>query len=319
MTARAAAAHEAIQDDFAAAVLDGLSRPAKSIPCRFFYDARGSALFEEITRLPEYYPTRTEIGLLEAHAGAIADLAGPGRALVEFGSGSSRKTRILIEALPDLAAYVPIDIAADALDAAANELAAHYPGLAVTPVHADFTQGLTLPRAIRDAPLLGFFPGSTIGNFTRAGAQRFLARAAHLLGPEGALLIGVDLDKAEAILLPAYDDPGGVTAAFNLNLLARVNRELGGDLDLSAFAHEAVYNARAGRIEINIVSLADQEATILGRPFRFAAGERVHTENSHKYTLDGFANLARAAGWRPVRAWTDPDGLFSLHYLAPAG
>lgn len=304
--------------EFAEAVMEGLSRDSKEIPCRFLYDARGSELFERITGLPEYYPTRTEIALLERHGGDIARLAGPGRALVEFGSGSSRKTDILIERLERLAAYVPIDIAHEALGEAADRLAERHPELTILPVHADFNQAIALPDRVGLAPKLGFFPGSTIGNLNYDEAKAFLADAARLLGAGSGFLVGVDLKKDAGILVPAYDDSQGVTADFILNLLHRVNRELGGDFDVSQFALESVYNAEDGRIEIYIVSLADQRASVLGRTFAFAQGERIHAEYSHKYGVDEFQDLARASGWTATDAWTDPDGLFSLHYLSRA-
>lgn len=305
-----------MRDEFAEAVLTGLAEENKRIPCRFLYDARGSQLFEQITRLDEYYPTRTEIGLLEEIGPGISGLAGPGRAVVEFGSGSSRKTQILIDHLDDIVAYVPIDISDDALSEAAERLVRRHPDLPVLPVHADFNSQIVLPEPARSAPKLGFFPGSTIGNLTAEDARSFLSDAAALLGRRGALLIGVDLKKPLDILLPAYDDADGVTAAFNLNLLHRVNRELDGDIDVSQFAHEAIYNEEAGRVEIYLVSLADQEISVCGRKIRFSAGERVHTENSHKYSIEEFQEQARSAGWHPERVWTDDRALFSIHYLS---
>jgi dimethylhistidine N-methyltransferase len=302
-------------EEFAAAVLAGLARPARSIPCRFFYDARGCELFEEITRLPEYYPTRTETALLEAHAAEIAGLSGPGRVLIEFGSGSSRKTSLLISALRNLVAYIPIDVSAESLQEAAGWLSLRHWGLNTKPVVGDFLKPVTLPQFARTLPKLGFFSGSTIGNFTHDEAREFMRNTARLLGKGSRFLVGVDLKKPEHILVPAYDDAGGITAAFNLNLLARINRELDGDFELSRFAHEAIWNEDAGRIEIYIVSLADQRVRVLGREFRFARGERIHTENSHKYTVPEFQALAAASGWEPVRAWTDPAQLFSLHLL----
>ncbi|MGD9501056.1 MAG: L-histidine N(alpha)-methyltransferase [Methyloceanibacter sp.] len=305
-------------DDFAAAVLAGLARKPRSIPCRFFYDARGSELFEEITKLDEYYPTRIETALLEAYGSEIAARAGSGRALIEFGSGSSRKTSLLLSALQDVPAYIPIDIAAESLQEAAEWLGGRHPSLTILPLIADFTKPCALPRAARGRALLGFFSGSTIGNLTHDEARTFLANAARLLGKGSAFLVGVDLKKPASILLPAYNDARGVTAAFNLNLLVRINRELGGTFDLDRFAHEAVWNAKAGRIEMHLTSLADQTAHVQGRGFAFAKGETIHTENSHKYTVDEFQALARAGGWRPVKAWTDADKLFSLHLLSLA-
>ncbi len=301
--------------DFAEAVLAGLARPSRSIPCRFFYDAVGSALFEEITALPEYYPTRVETELLIAHGAEIVSLAAGERVLVEFGSGSSRKTSLLIQALGGVPAYVPIDIAGESLAEAAEWLKEQHADLVIAPLIADFTCAVALPAIARRGQRLGFFSGSTIGNLTHAEASAFLANAARLLGRESAFLIGVDLKKPPAILLPAYDDAKGVTAAFNLNLLARINRELGGNFDLARFAHEAVYDEEAGRIEMRLVSLVRQTVRVLGRDFAFAAGERIHTENSHKYSVDEFQALAHSAGWTPVQSWTDADRLFSLHLL----
>ena len=302
-------------DDFAEAVLLGLARRPRSIPCRFFYDARGSELFEEITKLDEYYPTRAETAVLEAHRGEIAALVGSGRILVEFGSGSSRKTSLLLGALDRVPAYIPIDIAAESLKEAATWLSGQHAGLTILPLIADFTTTRALPPVARSKRRLGFFSGSTIGNLSHAEAASFLANAARLLGRESAFLLGVDLKKPVSILVPAYNDGRGVTAAFNLNLLGRINRELGGNFDLSRFAHEAVYNEAQGRIEMYLVSLADQGARMLGREFAFAKGERIHTENAHKYTVKEFQGLARAAGWTPAKAWTDSDRLFSLHLL----
>jgi dimethylhistidine N-methyltransferase len=301
--------------DFAQAVLAGLARRPRSIPCRFFYDEAGCALFEEITELEEYYPTRVERALLRAYGAEIATLAGPDRLLVEFGSGSSRKTSLLIEALERVRAYVPIDIAAESLAEAACWLRRQHKDLVIAPLIADFTRAVALPAVAPGAPRLGFFSGSTIGNLTHTEAAAFLANARRLLGRDAAFLVGVDLKKSSSILLPAYDDKRGVTAAFNLNLLARINRELDGSFDLSRFAHEAVWNEAQGRIEIYLVSLADQAARAAGQDFAFADGERIHTENSHKYSVNEFRTLAARAGWTPVKAWTDAEQLFSLHLL----
>jgi len=309
-------AADAMQDDFATEVLNGLSRRPRAIPCRFLYDARGSELFERITELEDYYPTRTEIGLLERHAPDIAELAGAGVAIVEFGSGSSRKTEILIAALPALAAYVAIDISAAALSEAATRLRARFPDLEVVTVTGDFNDAMDLPASLAATRKLGFFPGSTIGNLGNEEAISFLSNARERLGPDGALLLGVDLKKPESILVPAYDDSEGVTAAFNLNLLTRINRELGGSFDLTKFAHEAIYNAEAGRVEIYITSREDQEVTVLGQSFAFAPGERIHTENSHKYAIEDITAMAEAAGWTHARAWVDDDNLFSLNMLS---
>jgi L-histidine Nalpha-methyltransferase len=302
-------------DDFAEAVLTGLAGRPPSIPCRFFYDDEGAALFEAITRLEEYYPTRVETALLSTYGAEISSLVGSDRVLVEFGSGSSRKTSLLIDALDTMQAYIPIDIAEASLASAAERLKREHNGFAIAPLIADFTTAVALPPIASRGQRLGFFSGSTIGNLDHAEAKTFLANAARLLGGGSAFLIGVDLKKSQDILLPAYNDKAGVTAAFNLNLLARINRELGGNFNLTRFAHDAVYNQAAGRIEMYIESLADQTVHILGREFAFAAGERIHTENSHKYTVEQFQALARVAGWQPVKAWADEDNLFSLHLL----
>ena len=304
--------------DFADAVIAGLRASPKSISSRFFYDGRGSELFERITELEEYYPTKSEIALLAQYADEIADLAGAGVRLVEFGSGSSRKTDRLIEALPSIASYVPIDISDSALAQAAARLKARFPELAVHPLHGDFNQKLDLSIVPNGSTTLGFFPGSTIGNLTRDAAGQFLRNSLALLGRRSAFLVGVDLKKDTSILLPAYNDREGVTAAFNLNLLIRINRELGGSFDLDSFRHEAIYNASEGRIEMHIRSLKVQYVQVLSEQFDFAEGETIHTENSYKYSVEEFQELSRAAGWEPLRSWADEDSLFSLYYLVPA-
>jgi len=300
---------------FAESVIEGLSRPRKSLPCRFFYDTRGSELFEEITRLPEYYPTRAEIAILNAHGAEMASGVPEDAILVEFGSGSSRKTEILIENLPALAAYVPIDVSESALSGAKQRLQARFPALIVRPLLADFTRPAALPEDLANAPKLGFFPGSTIGNFAPAGARQLLSKMRDMLAPEGRLLIGVDLKKDARVLLRAYNDAAGVTAAFNLNLLARINRELDGSFDLASFCHEAIYDPREGRVEMHLVSLRDQTVSVFGLWFRFFAGETIHTENSYKYSIGQFQDLARAAGWSAGRVWQDAERLFSVHEL----
>ncbi len=314
---RALSPHDTVdaRGEFAQAVLTGLSRSPRSIPCRFFYDAEGSALFEEITQLEEYYPTRTETALLASRGAEIAEHVGGGVVLVEFGSGSARKTGLLLDALDEVRAYIPIDVSEASLAEAAARLKARHPGLTILPLIADFTKTRALPPVSDRANTLGYFSGSTIGHLSHSAARAFLKDAARLLEPDSALLLGVDLKKRLDILLPAYNDAGGVTAAFNLNLLARINRELDGDFDIARFAHRAIYNEREGRIEIYLESLADQKARVLGRTFAFEAGERIHTENSHKYTVAEFQALARSAGWQPVEAWTDEEQLFSLHLL----
>jgi L-histidine Nalpha-methyltransferase len=304
------------EESFRDAVLKGFRGDRKSIPCKFLYDARGSTLFEEICRLPEYYPTRTEVAILEANAADIAAEMGPHCRLIEFGSGGSHKARILLEALDRPAAYVPVDISREHLRHAAAGIAADFPLLPVIAVCADYTAAFRLPPLSGPSgKRVGFFPGSTIGNFEPPAAERFLTNCAHILGSGGEMLIGVDLKKDPAILDAAYNDDAGVTAAFNLNLLQRINRELDGDLDLDGFAHLAFYNAAEGRVEIYIRSLADQEAQIAGQRFQFAASELIHTEYSYKYAVPEFRALAARAGFRPVDTWTDPNDLFSLHYF----
>ena len=307
------------EESFRDAVLSGLARRQKAIPCRFLYDARGAALFEAICETPEYYPTRTEIGILERNAEDVARLVGPGRQLVEFGSGAIRKVRILLRALASPSAYVAIDISREQLRHAADLLAVDFPDLDILAVCADYINGLEsweLPAA--PGPRLGFFPGSTIGNFTPADAVDFLVGSRAILGPGGAMLVGVDLQKDRATLNAAYNDAGGVTASFTLNLLRRMNRELDADFDVARFRHDASYNEALGRVEIYVRSLADQIVTVAGHAVRLSAGERIHTEYSYKYTTEGFHRLAARAGFRSVRTWTDRERLFSVHLLAAA-
>jgi len=298
-------------------VFEGLSRKQKELPCKYFYDDRGSELFNTICGLDEYYPTRTETALLQAHGREMADLIGPGVCLIEFGCGSLLKTRLLLDALRSPAAFVPIDISADHLLQSAAGLAADYPNLEVLPVVADFTRPVKLPDKARKASenRIGFFPGSTIGNFDHAGAADFLATVADMVGGGGALLIGVDLKKDEDILVRAYDDAQGVTAAFNRNVLERINRELGGCFDIETFRHRALYNGAEGRIEMHLVSEKDQTVTVHDRDFTFTEGETIHTEDSYKYHVEEFSSFAAGAGFRSARTWVDGDGLFSLHYL----
>lgn len=300
-------------------VLTGLARPWKAIACKFLYDARGSALFEEICGLPEYYPTRAEIAILEENSTAIAAGMGRNCHLIEFGSGASRKVRILLRALDRPAAYVPIDISREHLQRAADSLAAEFPDLPVIAVCADYTRPLALPIPTgRLGTRVGFFPGSTIGNFEPAAAAGFLMNCARILGRSGEMIVGVDLKKNSQILDAAYNDRSGVTAAFNLNLFGRINRELDADIDIAQFEHFAFYNDVMGRVEIYIRSLADQEARIGGRRLHFSRGELVHTEYSYKYAVREFQALAARAGFAPVSVWTDPDDLFSVHRLRPA-
>jgi dimethylhistidine N-methyltransferase len=300
---------------FLADVLDGLTRPRKSLPCKYFYDERGSALFDRICELPEYYPTRTELGILRRHAGEMAEALGPRCLVVEYGSGSSTKTSLLLERLERPAAYVPVDISREHLLRSAAALARRHPGLRVIPVCADFTQPFALPRIANAQRRAAYFPGSTIGNFAPPEASKFLARVAAQCGAGGALLIGVDLRKSGSILEPAYDDSQGVTAEFNLNLLRRINRELGADFDSAAFDHRAFWNAEEGRVEMHLVSRRAQVVQLAGRRIPVARGETIHTENSHKYDLAGFAGLARSAGFEVEEVWTDPARLFSVQIL----
>jgi dimethylhistidine N-methyltransferase len=301
--------------DFAQACLDGLSATPKTLPCRFFYDARGSDLFEEITRLPEYYPTRVETGILDRCGETLLADVRDGATLVEFGSGSSAKTELLLRD-GRIAAYVPIDVSPTALADAAARLRARFPGLDVQPLVADFTGDLRLPPLRRGSQAVGFFPGSTIGNFPPVEAAILLRRMADLLGPNGRLVIGVDLQKDRERLVAAYDDAAGVTARFNLNLLARMRRELGARIDASAFAHRALYDETEHRIEMHLVSLRDQTIDVAGERFRLAPGESIHTENSYKYTPESFADLAGAAGWTVRRVATDDERLFAVMLLS---
>jgi len=298
-------------------VIAGLTRARKTLPSKYFYDERGCELFEAICRTPEYYVTRTEAALMRNRAVAMARRLGARCALVEYGSGSGHKTRILLKALAPVA-YVPIDIAREQLRNTAAGIARDFPELAVTAVCADYSRALQLPRlgGLRPRRRVVYFPGSTIGNFTPADAAGFLANVRRLVGAGGGLLIGVDLKKDPARLNSAYNDRRGVTAAFNLNLLARINRELGADFVLRAFRHQAFYNEPRGRIEMHLLSLKDQRVSVGGRVIRFRAGESIHTENSCKYSVRGFRTLARDAGFEPVECWTDPEKLFSVHYLS---
>lgn len=301
-------------DSFLDDVLTGLARPQKTLPPKYFYDARGCELFEKICELPEYYPTRTELAIMGEHAGAMAKFLGPDCQLIEFGSGSSRKTRILIEQLqPPL--YVPIDIADEAMRAAAAGLARAFPWLNIIGVCADYTKPLTLPEFV-GVPIRRkavYFPGSTIGNFTPHEAIEFLQLARRMVGPGGTLLVGVDLKKDKKVLDAAYSDAAGVTAAFNLNLLARINRELGGDFQLRRFRHKAFYDEDKGWIEMHIESLAAQFAHVGGARFRFGAGETIHTEISCKYSVEEFQAVAHRGGFAPEQTWIDAANLFSVH------
>ena len=290
-------------------MVSGLSRPQKSLPPKYFYDDTGSRLFERICRLPEYYLTRTELALTKANIAAIARFAGRGCELVEYGSGESLKTRLLIRALRP-AAYLPVDISQAALRGAAERLGREFPWLEIVPVNGDFSRPVELPRS--RAPRVVYFPGSTIGNLSPEEAHAFLSMTR---GQAARMLVGVDLRKAATTLHAAYNDSRRVTAAFNLNLLARINRELGADFDPKSFEHYAFYNAAAGRIEMHLVSLTRQNVRIGRHRFAFEAGESIHTENSYKYSIEGFRALAAAAGYLGEKTWTDRRGLFALHAL----
>ena len=301
---------------FRADVLAGLERRPRAIPARWFYDRRGSELFEAITDLPEYYPTRAETAILEAMCPELVAHVGKGRAVVEFGSGSSTKTPVLLRCV-EPSAYVPIDISGDFLRESACNLQQAFPDLPIHPLEGDFMHPLTLPAMVADAPKLGFFPGSTIGNMTPAMATDLLRAMRGSLGEGAMLLIGMDRAKPADILVPAYDDAQGVTAAFNRNLLDRINRELDGTIPVEAFRHRAVWNDDRSRIEMHLAATRDVDFTVEGRSFAMAAGETIHTENSHKYGPRDAKILLRAGGWTPVAQWSDPSDLFSV-YLAEA-
>jgi dimethylhistidine N-methyltransferase len=305
------------QQSMLAEVIAGLSQRQKRIPPKYFYDPRGCELFDAICGLPEYYPTRTELAIMRSHARAMAERLGPACALIEIGCGNSEKTRLLLEALrPQM--FVPVDIAREQLESSCKALARSFPGMPILALRADFAQPIAVPltglgQARRRAL---YFPGSTIGNFTRPEAHAFLKRWSPLLGAGGAALIGVDLKKDDALLNAAYNDAQGVTAEFNLNVLRHINRALGANFDLAAFRHRAFYSGEYGRIEMHLVSLRPQRVTIGEREFEFCAGETIHTENSCKYGIAEFQDLGRAAGFEPVECWTDEHSLFSVHYFA---
>jgi dimethylhistidine N-methyltransferase len=303
---------------FAREAIDDLSREPKRLSPKYFYDAAGSELFEAITRLPEYYPTRAELAILKEKAGDIAAFVPKGAALVEFGAGSTTKARLLLKRCA-VVAYVPVDISGEFVRAQADGLRMDFPSLAVHPVAADFTAPFRLPEASAEMPKVGFFPGSTIGNFEPHEACRFLRSAAQILGSGARMIIGVDLEKDERVLHDAYNDSTGVTARFNLNVLVRINRELGGNFDLSAFIHRAIYNRERHRIEMHLISRKTQVAGFLGTSFSFRAGESIHTENSYKYSIARFAALAHGSGWKVCESWTDDAKLFSVHALVAEG
>ena len=317
LTDEAPTVTHAVDPAFRRDIIEGLSCSPKATPPIWFYDRHGSELFEAITDLPEYYPTRTETALLKGYGADFAQAVGEGRAVVEFGAGSSRKTPHLLRAIAP-GAYVPIDISGDFLRASSAILAQDFPDLPVIPVEGDFNRPLTLPDAIEAMPRLGFFPGSTIGNMEPDAAVDLLRAMRRLLGEEAMLLIGMDRIKDRDRLIAAYDDAAGVTAAFNLNLLTRINRELEGDMPIDGFAHRAIWNDDKARVEMHLEAIRPLHFHVAGESFRMAQGETIHTESSHKYGVRDGRLLLRSGGWEPVRAWTDADGLFSL-MLARAG
>src|SRR6267378_3588493 len=300
-------------------VLRGLSARRKILPSKYFYDAEGSRLFEAICELPEYYVTRTETALLVDLAPELAAFVADGAALVEFGSGASAKTRLILDASPQIHVYIPIDISEVALSHAAETIRSDYRSLEVIPLVGDFTGVLDLPSAVQSHPIVGFFPGSTIGNFQPAEAEDFFRSVRELLGDDALFVVGADLAKAPEVLLPAYDDADGVTAAFNRNLLARINRELGGSLDLDAFDHRAVWNEAESRVEMHLVSSRDHTARIGSHTIVFTEGEAIHTESSHKYRPESFEALVERGGWRLKTAWTSDAPSFGVFLLDTEG
>jgi dimethylhistidine N-methyltransferase len=299
---------------FARDAIGDLSQHPKRLSPKYFYDATGSELFEAITKLPEYYPTRTELKILRDRGNEIAAIIPKGAALVEFGAGATTKVRLLLKKCA-FGAYVPVDISGEFLNAQANGLRKDFPTLAVYPVAADFTAPFALPEEIAGMPKVGFFPGSTIGNFEPHEACKFLRSARDILGKGAQMIIGADLEKDERVLHDAYNDASGVTARFNLNVLVRINRELGGNFDLSAFTHRAIYNRERHRIEMHLISRKPQSVRMLGTSFSFRTGETIHTENSYKYSIERLTALARGAGWEVRESWTDPNRMFSVHAL----
>jgi dimethylhistidine N-methyltransferase len=303
-----------INDDLGE-ILAGLEKSQKTLSPKFFYDEQGSRLFDEICELPEYYLTNTELSIMQRHVGEMAQRIGPQASLIEFGSGSSVKIRILLEHLDQLAAYVPVDISREHLVKAADAISRDFPDIEVLPVAADFTQPFDLPDPqVMPVRNVVYFPGSTIGNFSPDAADKLLRVMHHEAGENGALLIGIDLQKDVRIIERAYNDKAGVTALFNLNILRRINREFGADFRLENFRHRAAYNTGFGRIEMHLISTCDQSVRIAGRQFEFAAGEALLTEHSHKYTYEGFSEMAARAGFTVVAAWTDADEMFSVQY-----
>ncbi|MDE0811423.1 MAG: L-histidine N(alpha)-methyltransferase [Alphaproteobacteria bacterium] len=303
------------EDDFLGDVVAGLSASRKTLPCKFFYDEVGSQIFDQICLLPEYYPTRTETTLMRAKAAEMSAAIGAKAQVLEYGCGSIEKVRVLLDALVDPASYIAVDISREHLRMAAETLAQDYPSIEVHAICTDFSQPFDVPPSQPGQRRVAFFPGSTIGNFEPLAAKELMLRIVAHVGPGGGLLIGVDRKKDEAILHAAYNDAAGVTAAFNLNLLTRINVELGGNFDVDGFRHEALYNTVDGRIEMHLLSLRDQTVKIGGRRFSFAEGETIHTENSHKYEIDEFQALVVQAGFVPKAVWSDADNLFSVHYV----
>ncbi|MEZ5742669.1 MAG: L-histidine N(alpha)-methyltransferase [Sphingomonadaceae bacterium] len=305
------AAAEGLHDAFRASVLEGLAQPQKTIPARWFYDMRGSELFEQITELPEYYPTRTEIGILQQCCPKIAEETGTGGAVVEFGAGSVTKIPLLLDAVK-ADTFVPIDISGDFLSEAVKPLAERYPAMRIFPVEADFTKPVTMPREIAGEQLFGFFPGSTIGNMEPMAAVDLLRSMHDTLGAGAWLVIGFDRIKDRQVLIDAYDDAAGVTAAFNLNVIERINRELGGTVPIDALRHKAVWNDARARIEMHIEAMRDIAFEVAGAQFAMAKGETIHTENSHKYGKRIASMMLLAGGWEPVRTFTDEGALFMV-------
>ena len=302
--------------DYLDEVIAGLSAPKKTLPCKLFYDERGSGLFDRICELDEYYVTRVENALMAEHAVEMADVIGPGCLLIEYGAGSSTKIRALLDHLRQPAAFVPVDISGEHLVRSTDALKRSYPGVEINPVVANFTAPFKVPApSIKPSRSVVYFPGSTIGNFTPEAAAELLRGIAERVGPGGGLLIGVDLVKSPDVLHAAYNDREGVTAAFNLNLLVRLNRELGANFNLSCFTHRATYNEKKARVEMRLHSDRRQSAEIAGHRFDFEAGESILTEYSHKYTVESFGKIAGVAGFSTRRVWTDGDDLFSVQYL----
>lgn len=303
-----------VDPSFAQDVIAGLSQRPKKLSPKYFYDETGSKLFEQITLLPEYYPTRTELRILRDRGAEIAAAIPSDAALVEFGAGATTKVRLLLKQ-SSFKAYVPVDISGDFLNGQASALRSDFPDLAVYPVTADFTKPFELPGEVKHMPKVGFFPGSTIGNFDPHEASAFLRSARAILGDGATMIVGVDLEKDERLLHDAYNDAAGVTGQFNLNVLARINRELGGNLDLDGFKHSAIYNRKRHRIEMHLISRRPQTVRVLDHTATFKTGETIHTESSYKYSIERFTALARISGWIPRASWTDPDGMFSVHAL----